>query len=352
MRRIGWTRGGLLVVVVGVLGGGCGPSAGPSAGGGSARDTLTIGGYSVIKEAFHDALRPAFARLWKAKTGREVDFVESYEASGAQSRKIAAGTFEADIAALSLEDDVRPLVEKGLVKPDWNTGPDQGVITHSLVVIGVRPGNPKGIKTWDDLAKAGVGVLYPDPKTSGGARWNVNALYGSALLTSKEAHGGTADLATVGEALKKVQANVVNMDSSGRASVATFERGTGDALVTYENEILLRKKQGKPIEYVIPERTLLIESPAAIVEASVAKHKNREVAEAFLAFVRSAEGQKLLGEYGFRPVDPKANDTVAAPLPARLFTMADLGGWDGVRDTVYGPKGIWTSVFTALAGGK
>ena len=344
-----WVLAGL-----GVLGPGCGPAAGPNAGGESkgGGDTLTIGGYSVIKEAFHDALRPAFARHWKAKTGRDVTFVESYEASGAQSRKIQAGTFEADIAALSLEDDVQQLVTKGLVKADWQSGPDRGILTHSLVVIGVRPGNPKGIKAWDDLAKPGVGVLYPDPKTSGGARWNVNALYGSALLTSKEAHGGTPDLAAVGEALKKVQANVVNMDASGRGSVATFERGTGDALVTYENEVLLRKKQGREIAYVIPERTLLIESPAAIVESSVVKHKNRELAEEFLAFAHSPEGQRILGEYGFRPVDPKLPDLVGTPLPARLFTMADLGGWGEVQGAVYGPKGLWTGVFAALAEGK
>ena len=317
----------------------------------AAGDTLFIAGYSVIKEAFGEALLPAFKARWKAKTGRDVRFTESYEASGAQSRKIQNGV-EADIAVLSLEDDVDQLVKKGLVSPGWNAGPDRGILTHSLVVIGHRDGNPKGIKDWSDLARPGVTVLYPDPKTSGGARWNVNAIYGDALLNSREAHGGKPDLAEVGAFLKKVQANVLNMDASGRQSVATFERKTGDVLVTYENEILLRRKQGRPIPYVIPARTLLIESPAAIVDANVKKHGNREVAEAFLEFARSPEGQKILGDYGFRPIDPKLPDPTGTPLPPKLFTMADLGGWGGVKDAVYGPKGIWTTVFIDLAGEK
>ena len=138
------------------------------------------------------------------------------------------------------------------------------MITNSLVVIGHRPGNPKGIKDWPDLAKPGVGVLYPDPKTSGGARWNINAIYGSAFLASREPTRAKPDLQAVRDFLTKVQANVVNMDGSGRQSMANFaERGTGDAVVTYENEILLHnkgKRAGKPIPYVIPPATLLIES--------------------------------------------------------------------------------------------
>jgi len=324
-------------------------SAAINGGGG---DTLTIGGYSVIREAFGEALLPAFKALWKARTGRDVAFVESYKSSGAQSRDILAG-FEADVAILSLTDDVEKLVKKGLVKPGWKAGPDKGIVTHSLVVIGHRVGNPKGIKGWDDLARPGVGVLYPDPNTSGGARWNVNALYGHALLKAQAAGGGTPDPKAVAAFLKRVQANVVNMDSSGRISVGTFERGTGDVLVTYENELLLRRKQGRAIPYVIPERTLLIESPAAIVDANVEAHGNRALAEAFLAFLHAPEGQAILGEYGFRPVDLGLPGPAGTPPPpAGLFTMADLGGWGGVKAAVYGPKGIWTAVFIDLAGGN
>ena len=349
MKRAAWIT--LTAVGLAALGLACTPS-GPAGSAGGGADELTIGGYSILKEAFHDALLPAFAKRWKAKTGRDVTFNESYDASGAQSRKIQAGQIEADVAALSLEDDMDQLVTKGLLKPGWKAGPTKGMLSHSLVVIGTRKGNPKGIAGWDDLARPGVGVLYPDPKTSGGARWNVNAVYGYALLNAKEAAGSRPDLKAVGAFMAKVQANVINMDSSGRQSVATFERGTGDALVTYENEVLLRRKQGREIPYVIPERTLLIESPAAVVDAYVEKHKNREVAEAFLAFLISPDGQAILGEYGFRPVDPKLPDVTGKPLPPKLFTMADLGGWAGVKESVYGPEGLWTSVFADLARGK
>jgi sulfate transport system substrate-binding protein len=266
-----------------------------------------------------------------------VRFEESYNASGAQSRAIAAG-FDADIAILSLEDDITALVKAGLVSKEWNRGPAKGMVTRSLVVIGVRPGNPHAIRDWADLAKAGVGVLYPDPKTSGGARWNINAIYGAGLLADGSSQ---PDVAAAKELMAAVQANVVNMDSSGRQSLATFERGTGDAVVTYENELNLRLLRGgseSAIASVVPARTLLIEGPAAVVDASVDRHKNRELAEAFLDFMRSARGQSILADYGFR--------SLAENPPPGTFTMADLGGWTKVKADVYGPKGLWTTIFT------
>ncbi len=302
-------------------------------------DTLTLGCYSVVREAIHDAIIPAFARHWKQKTGRLVRFEESYNASGAQARAIAAG-FDADVAILSLEGDIDLLVKAGVVDKNWAKTLDRGMITRSLVVIGVRPGNPLGIRDWPDLARSGVGVLYPDPKTSGGARWNINAIYGSAYLAAGKSRDTARDF------LAKVQANVVNMDSSGRQSVATFGRGTGDALVTYENELLLQTKMtGVDAPYAIPPSTLLIEGPAAIVDASVKAHGNRPLAEAFLAFLKTPEAQAILAEYGFRPT---TGETPAnrLPLPAKLFTMKDLGGWGAIKKDVYDPGGVWDSLFT------
>jgi sulfate/thiosulfate-binding protein len=317
---------------------GCGGGETASTSGGkSSSDTLRLGAYSVVKEAFQDGLIPAFTKSWKEKTGREVTFEQSYNPSGAQARAIKSGQ-PADIAVLSLEDDMNVLVQAGLVKFDWNTGPNKGMLTNSLVVIGHRDGNPKAIADWSDLAKPGVGVLYPDPKTSGGAKWNVGAIYGSSWLKSKP------DLLPVRERLAKIQKNVVNMDASGRQSVATFERGVGDALVTYENELLLRqrKKAGKAIPFIIPASTLVIESPVALVDSNVDAHKNRDVAEAFLAFLLSKDGQDILADFGFRPIDPTVAFKAGEPLPKGVFRISDLGGWKTVNKEVFGKDGLWT----------
>lgn len=335
------------MLVMGGLLAGCGGSANPNA------DVIKIGAYSVVREVLQDGLLPAFQAEWKGRTGRDVTFQESYNGSGAQARSIVSG-FDADIAILSHESDMETLEKAGKVKSGWNTGPSKGMITHSLVVIGHRDGNPKGIKDWADLARPGVGVLYPDPKTSGGARWNINAIYGAAYLDSRDARKGEADPVAVRDQMAKVQANVVNMDQSGRQSMANFaERGTGDAVVTYENELLLRNKESSPISYVIPPRTLLIESPAAVVDAVVDQHGSRKVAEAFLEFLLSEKGQKIFADYGFRPVKEGVPPPAQAqPMPPKLFTMADLGGWAKLEQELYGPKGLWTSIFTADAGLK
>ena len=236
---------------------GCGASRDPNT------DELKIGAYSVVREVLHDGLLPAFAAEWKGSTGRAFRFDESYLGSGAQARAIAGG-FDADVAILSHEGDMEVLVKAGCVKPTWKDGPTRGMISNSLVVIGIRSGNPKGIKDWTDLAKPGVGVLYPDPKTSGGARWNINAIYGSAFLASGEANSGKPDLGAVRDFLAQVQANVVNMDQSGRQSMANFtERGTGDAVVTYENELLLQNKESEPIPYVVPTCDALDREPGS-----------------------------------------------------------------------------------------
>jgi sulfate/thiosulfate transport system substrate-binding protein len=323
---------------------GCAPTLGSN----PATDTLTVGAYSVVREAFHDAVLPAFAAEWKRRTGRDVRFEESYSGSGAQSRAIASG-FDADVAVLSLEGDIDRLVKAGLVKKTWRNGPTKGMITRSLVVIGVREGNPHHIRDWNDLAGDGVGVLYPDPKTSGGARWNINAIYGAALLAPTSL-GGKPDRDAARALLGRVQSRVVNMDASGRQSMATFERGTGDAIVTYENELLLQRKMtGAEAPYVVPPATLLIEGPAAVVESSVVRHGNRPLAEAFLEFLTGEEGQKILADYGFRPLDPKLEPPGRALLPPRLFTMADLGGWS---KEVYDTGGVWDSLFTARGRGR
>lgn len=287
-------------------------------------DHLTIGAYSVVREALHEGVLPAFAADWRQRTGRLVRFEESYNASGAQARAIAAG-LDADVAVLSMDGDLDLLTRAGLELER------RGVVSRSLVVMGVRPGNPRGIADWSDLAQPGVSVVYPDPKTSGGARWNVNAIYGTGLLESgREA---ARDL------LGSIQKNVVVMDTSGRQSLSTFERGTGDAIVTYENELRLAgKRTGVEHPCVVPPRTLLIEGPAALVGPSLRRHGNRQVAEAFLDFLTGPKGQAILADYGFRTLDE--------PLPDGVFSIRDLGGWKTLQAEVYGEGGVWDSLFT------
>lgn len=311
--------------------------------------TITLGAYTVPKEAYEKEIIPSFKKFWLDKTGQSVRFEESYIASGAQSRAITAG-FEADIAALSLEQDVERLRNAGLITHDWKNSKYNGFVTRSVVVIAYRANNPKNIRDWLDLTREGVEVLYPNPKTSGGAMWDVNAIYGAGLRLS-EAEQGTQDKAFAFQLLKSVQKNVKVMDKSGRASVTTFENGIGDALVTYENEVLLRLKQGRDLEYVIPEATILIENPIAVIDQNVDKHRNRPAVEAFVDFLLSEDSQRAFARYGFRPV----HEEVAAEFqdhfltPRLLFEIAYLGGWEHVHTEIYGPEGVWTKVMEELA---
>lgn len=310
--------------------------------------TLTLGAYTVPKEAYQKEIIPAFQKYWLEKTGQQVKFQESYIASGAQSRAIIGG-FEADIAALSLEKDVERLKEAGLITHDWQSRRYNGFVTRSVVAIAFRPGNPKNIKDWEDLAKPGVSVLYPSPKTSGGAMWDVNAIYGAGLKYS-EINTGTADAAFAKNLLKSVQRNVKVMDKSGRESVTTFENGIGDALITYENEILLRNMQGREMPFVIPDATILIENPIAIIDVNVDKHQNRQVADAFVEFMLASESQRAFARYGFRPVDEQVAIEFSQkyPQPKHLFNIEYLGGWDKIHESIYGTNGVWTKVMEEL----
>ena len=306
--------------------------------------TLTLGAYTVPKEAYQKEIIPAFKAYWKQKTGKDVRFEESYIASGAQSRAIAGG-FEADIAALSLERDLDRLMEAGLITHDWKENPYQGFVTRSVVVIAHRPENPKKIRNWIDLTRKGVNVLYPSPKTSGGAMWCINAIYGAGLKLT-EMNVGRKDEDYARWLLKSIQKRVKVMDKSGRASVTTFENGVGDALLTYENEALLRQKEGKAFPFIIPDETILIENPVALIDKNVDRHQNREVAEAFVQFLYTEKAQQAFAEYGFRPVDKGVAKAFIEkyPVPKHLFDVSYLGGWGKLEEGLFGTNGIWAGI--------
>lgn len=309
--------------------------------------TLVIGAYTVPKEAISTII-PQFQKQYKEKTGKNVKFQESYEASGTQARAIAGG-FEADIAIMSLEADIETIAKAGLITHDWKSKPHSGMITQSVVALGTREGNPKNIQDWSDLAKPGVEVLYPNPKTSGGAQWDINAIYGAGLKISEEK--GSKDPAFAYDLLKNIHKNVKSLDKSGRASMTTFESGAGDVVVTYENELLARVKEGGKYTVVVPKYTIKIENPAAIVDKNVDKHGTREAAEAFLQFLWTPEAQRAFADKGFRPVDEAVSKEYASQYktPAGLFDIAYLGGWPQVRKDLYADGAIWDQI---LAGKK
>ncbi len=309
--------------------------------------TLVIGAYSVAKDAVGEIL-PEFQQYWKEKTGQNVRFQESYEASGTQARAIAGG-FEADVTILSLEGDVDKLVKAGLVNKDWKEAPYQGMVTRSIVVLGTRKGNPLGIHQFQDLARPGVKVLYPNPKTSGGAQWDINAIYGAGLKQS-EREEGQKDPAAAKAFLEAVHQNIESLDKSGRASMAAFEYGVGDVIVTYENELLARMAKGAQYDLVVPDDTILIENPAAVVDSYVDKHGTRKVAEAFLDYLRTPEAQEIFTKHGFRPVDEQVMKAHRSeyPDPSGLFDIQYLGGWSEVRSSLYSKRGIWYQVLAGI----
>ena len=320
-------------------------------GGGSGSDgqkvTLILGAYTAPREAYGKAIIPAFQKYWKEKTGQTVEFQESYQASGAQSRAVVGG-FEADIVALSLEGDVDKIAEAGLITHDWKAKPHRGIVSTSVAVIAVRQGNPKNVRDWPDLTKPGLNVLTPDPKTSGGAQWNVNAVYGAAL----RGFAGVPrnDPAAARQFLKNFFRNVSIMDKGARESITNYEKGVGDVAITYENEVLVGRQSGRTYDYVIPRSTILIENPIALVDKHVDEHGVRTAAEAFVNFLWEKEAQRAYAKYGLRPVNEEVAEEVQSQYPAveDLWRIDFLGGWGKVTKDLYGPGGIYTKAFEEL----
>lgn len=332
----------VLMMMLGSLAGCSGDTAPTSSQSGAETVEITLAAYTVPKEVYQAEIIPAFQSYWQEKTGQKVVFRESYAASGSQAKAIAGG-LEADVAALSLEADIELLVDAGLITHPWKDKPHGGMITQSLVVLGVEKGNPLHIRDWQDLSRDGIDVLYPNPRTSGGAMWDINAIYGAAMKMSPD---GRADKEAARDLLAGIHKNVKVMDKSGRESMTTFEKGMGDVVVTYENELLLRNRDTQRYDIVYPRSTILIENPAALVDKNVDKHGNREVVEAFMDFLWSQEVQESFANYGFRSVEPAVAEKFADqyPQPELLFDISYLGGWAAVKDDIYGPNGVWAEV--------
>jgi sulfate transport system substrate-binding protein len=289
---------------------------------GAGTSTINLYAYAVPKVGF-DAVIPAFQ---KTEAGRGVQFQQSYGASGDQSRKVAAGA-QADFVNFSVEPDISRLVDAGLVDPDWNANEHKGIPFGSVVTIVVRKGNPKGIKDWDDLLKPGIEVVTPNPFSSGSAKWNLLAPYAA------KSNGGADKAAGLAYVDKLVTEHVKIQPKSGREATEAFLQGSGDVLLSYENEALFVEKNGDPVEHVTPPTTFKIENPAAVLKNS----QNLTAATAFNTYLYTPEAQKLLAKAGFRPVDPTVAAEFASkfPTPAKLWTIADLGGWKKVDSSLF-----------------
>ncbi|MCL4264157.1 MAG: sulfate ABC transporter substrate-binding protein [Anaerolineae bacterium] len=309
--------------------------------------TLILGAYTTPREAYAEII-PLFQEYWKKQTGQDVIFEESYLGSGAQSRAVVEG-FETDVIALSLEADVNRIVDAGLITHDWKSVGDSGMVSDSVVVFGVRPGNPLGIEDWADLAQPGIEVLTPNPKTSGGAMWNILALYGAAKRGFIEGVPADDDEAATAF-MRSVLNNVTVMDKGARESITNYEQGVGGVIITYENEMLVGQKAGQDYEMVIPRSSILIENPVAVVDTYVDKHGTREVAEAFVNFLFTKEAQEIFAEYGLRSVDEEVAAATAVQYPPLedVFTIDYFGGWAKATPTFFGDDGIFTNVFATL----
>ncbi|MGZ6642296.1 MAG: sulfate ABC transporter substrate-binding protein [Solirubrobacteraceae bacterium] len=318
-----------LLAVVALAAAGCGGASDASSGGGSASASsgarkLALVAYST-PQVVYDGVIPAFQ---KTAAGKGIGFTQSYGASGDQSRAVEGG-LKADVVTFSLAPDVDRLVKDGLVAKDWASTPTQGNVSRSVVALIVRKGNPKHIRTWDDLLKPGVKVLTPNPFTSGAAKWNILAAYGA------KSGGGEAPQAGLGYLRELITKHVKVQDKSGREALQDFAAGNGDVLISYENEALTAQKKGQDVDYVIPDRTILIENPIAVVKTS----KQQAAAKAFVRYALSKPAQEQFAAWGYRPVDPEVLKANASrfPTPRGLFTVKDLGGWSRLNDELFDP---------------
>jgi sulfate transport system substrate-binding protein len=319
---------GLMALAAGCGGGGSSTGSGgttsgdASSGGSSGGAKLSVVGYSTPESVYTEVIEPAFQ---KTPEGEGVTFSASFGASGDQSRAVAAGQ-PASIVNFSVGSDMERLVEEGeLVSKDWDKQPFNGCATHSVVVIMVEKGNPLGIHSFKDLVESeDAEVITPNPFSSGSARWNIMAVYGSAIEEG-------ASEAEALEDVKAVLEKTAAQPGSGRDAYTAFSQGEGNVLLTYENEAIKAQNEGADYEYVIPPYTLQIETPVAVT-----KEAPEPQAEDFLKFMWSKEGQELWAENGYRPADPKYLDATKYPAPEKaLFKIAKFGGWPKVKEDFF-----------------
>ncbi len=302
--------------------------------------TLTLVSYAVTKSAYDEITR-RFAADWKSKTGQTVTFKGSYGGSGSQTRAVIDG-LEADVVNLAMAADVSKIEKAGLINPGWQKeAPYNAVPVNSTVAAFVRPGNPKKINSWKDLDNTNVDVVTANPKTSGGARWNFLALWGSITRT-----GGTE--AQARSFITNVYKNVEVLPKDAREATDFFiKRNQGDVLLNWETEAILAKRKGEWKEpYKVFSPNVLTEQPVAVVDKVVDKRGTRKVAEAFVRYLYTPTAQKIFVDNGFRPVTPEGKAYARGKFPTvNTYRVGDFGGWGAVDQKFFGKGGIWDQIF-------
>lgn len=310
-----------------------------------AQDTLTNASYDPTRELYRE-FNAAFAAKWQADTGRTVEITNTHGGSGSQARTVIDG-LEADVVTLALESDINAIADAGLIRGDWRASLASNSAPYSsTIVFLVRKGNPEGIADWGDLIKDGVEVITPNPKTSGGARWNLLAAWGWA----RAQEGGNDETAKA--FVTQLYQHVPVLDSGARGSTTTFvERGIGDVLLAWENEAYLALEEMGPdaFDIVTPSISILAEPPVAIVDKVVDARGSREVAQAYLDYLYSEEGQRLAAAHYYRPSKPElaAPEDVARFGEVNLVTIDDFGGWREAQPAFFGDGGVFDQIYSS-----
>jgi sulfate/thiosulfate transport system substrate-binding protein len=335
-----WRHGAALALTAAVIAACGGGSSDVPGGNGrsSGGPTLTLAAYAVPEPGWSKII-PAFAAT---EQGKSVQVTASYGASGDQSRAVVDGK-PADIVNFSVEPDITRLVKAGKVSEDWNSDVTRGIPFGSVVSLVVRQGNPRNIKDWDDLLQPGLEVISPSPLSSGSAKWNLLAPYAA------KSNGGQNQQAGVDFVQQLVGQHIKLRPVSGREATDVFLQGSGDVLISYENEAINIERQGKPVEHINPPQTFKIENPVAVVSTSTHLDKATE----FKNFLFTQDAQRLWAQAGFRPVDPAVADEFASdfPKPQKLWTIADLGGWNAVDPQLFDKdNGIITKIYKQATG--
>jgi sulfate transport system substrate-binding protein len=310
----------LFALLVALLATGCGSSDDSGSSSSSGGASLDVVGYSTPESVYQESLEPAFE---KTSEGKGISFSNSFGASGDQSRAVVAGQ-PASVVHFAQAGDMERLVDEGeIVSKSWDKQPYGGIAQDSVVVIAVRKGNPKGIHSLDDVLSKDVDVVTPNPFSSGAARWNIMAVYGTLINEGKSPAQALAGVKTLLE-------KAVAQPGSARDALAAFTQGQGDVLLGYENEAIKAEKEGEDVEYVVPPSTIQIETPIAVTEKAP-----EPAAEDFLKFIWSDAGQEIWAEKGYRPVNPKLVDPKQFPTPPELFKIGQFGGWGKVNDDFF-----------------